>query len=133
LAETEIAWSMRIVQPVVRSDAGAGERIRRMLISKATRTFADSLTLLNCRRLPARLNSTEVAVLLGVQDHDVSVLTGAKLLAPLGKPAANAPKYFAAVEVANERRILSGFRTRPKYWRSIGSEKTEESAPALRC
>jgi hypothetical protein len=92
-----------------------------MLVSKATRTFGDTLNLLNCRRLPARLNSTEVAVLLGVQDHDVSVLIGAKLLVPLGKPAANAPKYFAAVEVseraANPEWLSNATKILAKHWR----------------
>jgi hypothetical protein len=44
------------------------------------------LALLNCRRLPARLSTGEP-------------LIAAKLLAPLGKPAPNAPKYFATVDV----------------------------------
>src|SRR5439155_12795697 len=111
----------RAVESVVRACAGAGGRIDRMLVSKATRTFADALNLLNCRRLPARLNSSEVAVLLGVQDHDVSVLTGAKLLVPLGKPAANAPKYFAAVEVleraSNPEWLSSATQVLSKFWR----------------
>ena len=59
----------------------------------------EAVALLNCRRLPARLNSSETALLLGFQEHDISTLVAARLLAPLGKPAANAPKYFAAVEV----------------------------------
>src|SRR5436190_12270428 len=92
-----------------------------MLISKATRTFADALNLLNCRRLPALLNSTEVAVLLGVQDHDVPVLMGAKLLTPLGKPAPNAPKYFAAVEVAERASspewLSNATKVIAKHWR----------------
>ena len=54
-----------------------------------------ALSLLNCRRLPGRLNTTEAAILLGFQEHDIPALTFAKLLAPLGKPATNAPKYFA--------------------------------------
>src|SRR6266496_4098127 len=112
---------MRAVDSVVRSTAGGRGRIGEMLASKATRTFGDSLNLLNCRRLPARLNSTEVAVLLGVQDHDVSVLIGAKLLVPLGKPAANAPKYFAAVEVAeraaNPEWLSNATKILAKHWR----------------
>src|SRR5438874_4138545 len=92
-----------------------------MLVSKATRTFGDALNLLNCRRLPARLNSTEVAVLLGVQDHDVPILICAKLLVPLGKPAANAPKYFAAVEVLeralNPDWLTQATKVLATYWR----------------
>jgi hypothetical protein len=56
---------------------------------------------LNCRRLPGRLNTADTAVLLGFQEHDIPVLIAAKLLTPLGRPAANAPKYFAAVEVVD--------------------------------
>jgi|SRR5581483_11273851 len=90
-----------------------------MLVSKTTWT-SDSLNLLNCRRLPARLNSTEVAVLLGVQSHDVPILVGAKLLIPLGKPAPNAPKYFAAVEVAeragNPEWLTQATKVLTRYW-----------------
>jgi hypothetical protein len=66
---------------------------------KATSSLDNALALLNCRRLPARLNTSEAAVLLGVQEHDIAPLIAAKLLAPLGKPAPNAPKYFASVEI----------------------------------
>ena len=70
-----------------------------MLTSRHQCTVQEAMALLNCRRLPVRLNSSEVALLLGFQEHDISALVAARLLAPLGKPAANAPKYFAAVEV----------------------------------
>jgi hypothetical protein len=73
------------------------------------------------------LNSTEVAVLLGVQDHDVPVLVGAKLLVPLGKPAANAPKYFAAVEVAerasNPEWLTQATKVLAKYWQRKNQRK----------
>lgn len=55
--------------------------------------------LLNCRRLPARLSTSEVAAVLGFQDHDIAPITASKLLTPLGRPAQNAPKYFATVEI----------------------------------
>lgn len=71
----------------------------RMLPINYSLSTQDKLSLLNCRRLPARLNSSETAVLLGLNDHDVTTLIAAKLLLPLGKPAQNAPKYFAAVDV----------------------------------
>ena len=70
-----------------------------MFRTKATSSLENAVALLNCRRLPARLNTSETAVLLGVQEHDIAPLIAAKLLTPLGKPAPNAPKYFAAVEV----------------------------------
>jgi hypothetical protein len=49
--------------------------------------------------LPARLTDEQTARRLGFQKHDIPVLISAGLLKPLGKPAANAHKYFAAVEV----------------------------------
>jgi hypothetical protein len=58
-----------------------------------------SRLLLMSQRLPARLNSGQVAMLLGFAEHDIPILTKAKLLSPLGKPQANAVKYFARVEV----------------------------------
>jgi hypothetical protein len=71
-----------------------------MLASRSPATAQEKFALLNCRRLPARLNTSEAALLLGFQEHDIAVLIAARLLAPLGKPAANSPKYFAAVEIA---------------------------------
>ena len=49
--------------------------------------------------LPARWITSEVAELLGFQEHDIAPLVAARLLTPLGKPAPNVPKFFAAVEV----------------------------------
>src|SRR5215831_19236204 len=59
----------------------------------------DILTILNCTRLPARLNPGQTAAVLGCKEHDIPVLVNAKLLTPLGKPAPNAQKYFAAVTI----------------------------------
>jgi hypothetical protein len=71
-----------------------------MLAGRTVATAQEKFAVLNCRRLPGRLNTSETALLLGVQDHDVPVLVAARLIMPLGKPAPNAPKYFASVEVA---------------------------------
>jgi hypothetical protein len=70
-----------------------------MLTARHTLTAQDRLALLNCRRLPGRLNCAETALLLGFQEHDIGPLIAARLLSPLGKPAQNAPKYFAALEI----------------------------------
>ena len=48
-------------------------------------------------RLPARLDYTQTAALLGFRDHDIPILVRARLLKPLGNPAANCVKYFACV------------------------------------
>ena|SRR6202035_1669979 len=91
-----------------------------MLAARKMISRGEALEVLNCRRLPARLNTTEASILLGVQEHDVPVLVRARLLSPLGKPASNAPKYFAAVEIV-ERAADSGWlaeatKTLAKHW-----------------
>src|ERR1700726_3030013 len=72
-----------------------------MLASRCAATGQERVALLNCRRLPGRLNTSEVAVLLGFQEHDIAPFVATRLPLPLGKPAANAPKYFAAVAIAD--------------------------------
>jgi hypothetical protein len=47
----------------------------------------------------ARLTADETACALGFQPHDLAVLMAVGLLKPLGKPAQNAPKFFAAKTV----------------------------------
>lgn len=71
-----------------------------MLANRSNATTQEKFALLNCRRLPGRLNTLEAALLLGFQEHDIALLVAAKLLVPLGKPAPNAPKYFASVAIA---------------------------------
>jgi hypothetical protein len=70
--------------------------------------------------ITGRLNTSEAALLLGFKEHDIALLIAAKLLVPLGKRAPNAPKYFAAVEIA-ERALdgewLSGAtKSLSKHW-----------------
>jgi hypothetical protein len=48
---------------------------------------------------PARLDAKQTAQILGFQEHDIPVLSSHGLLEPLGKPAANARKYFAKVHI----------------------------------
>jgi hypothetical protein len=91
-----------------------------MLSSRSAATAQEKFALLNCRRLPGRLNTLEAALLLGFQEHDITLLIAAKLLVPLGKPAPNAPKYFAAVEIterASDAEWLSGAtKELAKHW-----------------
>jgi hypothetical protein len=51
------------------------------------------------RNLPARLDVVATAKLLGFAEHDIQTLMAAGKLMPLGDPAPNAPKWFAAIEV----------------------------------
>ena len=98
-----------------------------MLSSKRISSIQEATALLNCRRLPARLNSSEVALLLGFHEHDIAPLVGAKLLVVLGKPAPNAPKYFAAVDVlarADDVDWLSqATRALARFWQGKNQRK----------
>ena len=91
-----------------------------MLASRSAATAQEKFALLNCRRLPGRLNTLEAAVTLGFHEHDIAPLIAAKLLAPLGKPAPNAPKYFAAVEIvahaADSEWLSKATRVLAKHW-----------------
>jgi hypothetical protein len=62
-------------------------------------TFAEKSVLLTASRLPARLNNEQVAVLLGMAEHDIPVLVKRKLLKTLGNPIRNTVKHYAGVEI----------------------------------
>ena len=108
-----------------------------MVASRRITSLQDALALLNCRRLPARLNTSEVAILLGFQEHDIAPLVAAKLLAPLGKPAPNAPKYFATVDIERYARdvdwLSKATRALAKHWLGKNSRKAfcEHGEPAI--
>jgi hypothetical protein len=83
--------------------------------------FQEVLAAWAARGLPGRLDVAATAHLLGFAQHDMQILMGAGRLKPLGDPAANAPKWFAAVEVirlAADREWLNrATREVSKYWR----------------
>ena len=58
--------------------------------------------------------------MLGFHEHDICVLAAAKMLVPLGKPAPNAPKYFATVDILtrgeNRDWLSEATKTIAKYW-----------------
>jgi len=103
-----------------------------MLPARHTSSAQDTMALLNCRRLPGRLNSAEAAGLLGFKEHDIVHLVGGKLLRPLGKPERNAPKYFAAVEVVarmgNPSWLSEATRVIANHWR-IKNRTRREARP----
>ncbi len=58
---------------------------------------------------PARMTAAQAADFLGFERDDLALLAREGLLRPLGRPGANAVKYYAAVEVAalwNDRTSL---------------------------
>jgi hypothetical protein len=98
-----------------------------MLASRSAATPQEKFALLNCRRLPGRLNTSETALVLGFQEHDIGPLVAAKLLAPLGKPAPNAPKYFAGTEIveraADSEWLGKATKALTKYWHRKNQRK----------
>ena len=106
-----------------------------MLASRAAATAQEKFALLNCRRLPGRLNTSEAALLVGFQEHDIAPLVAAKLLVPLGKPAPNAPKYFAAVEIRKQASSLqwlsAATKVLAKYWFRKNQRRQPRPAPSI--
>jgi hypothetical protein len=49
--------------------------------------------------LPARLTAEQAGWVLNCQTHDIPALINARLLKPLGNPAANAIKFFATADL----------------------------------
>jgi hypothetical protein len=83
------------------------------------------------RNLPARIDVTQTAKLLGFAEHDIPILVAARKLTPLGNPAPNAPKWFAAIEIIHlslDREWLhKATKELGNYWR----RKRERSATGL--
>jgi hypothetical protein len=50
-------------------------------------------------QLPARLTADQAAWVLNCQPHDIPALVAARLLKPLGNPAANSVKFFATADL----------------------------------
>ena len=73
------------------------------------------------RDLPARLDVAETSKLLGFAEHDIQILMAVGKLTPLGDPAPNAPKWFAAVEMirlaTDEDWLHKATKEISKYWR----------------
>jgi hypothetical protein len=74
------------------------------------------------RDLPARLDVPATAKLLGFADSDIQILMAVGKLTPLGDPAPNAPKCFAAVEIirlaTDQDWLHKATKEIAKYWRS---------------
>ena len=73
------------------------------------------------RQLPARLDVVATAKLLGFAVSDIQVLMAVGKLTPLGDPAPNAPKWFAAVEMirlaADQDWLHKATKEVAKFWR----------------
>ena len=73
------------------------------------------------RGLPARLDVAGTAKLLGFAEHDIQILMRVGRLTPLGDPAPNAPKWFAAIEMvqlaADRDWLHKATKELSKYWK----------------
>jgi hypothetical protein len=83
---------------------------------------------------PARLTAEQAAWVLNCQPHDIPVLVAARLLKPLGNPAPNAMKYFAAPELLESSRDQAWLgritQALQQHWRHKNSRRTpEDMAP----
>ena len=71
--------------------------------------------------IPARLDVATTARILGFPEHDIQILMASRKLTPLGDPAPNAPKWFAAIEVirlaADGDWLNKATKEVAKYWR----------------
>ena len=78
-------------------------------------------------QLPARLTAEQTAWVLGCQLHDMPILIASRLLKPLGNPAQNSIKFFAASEVlalSRERSWLMKATTAINvYWHSQNAKR----------
>jgi hypothetical protein len=94
--------------------------------------FQEMLSAWAARGLPGRLDVAATAKLLGFAEHDIQILMAASKLQPLGDPAPNAPKWFAALEVirlATDSDWLNKATCEvSKYWRHKRERKGKPSA-----
>ncbi len=84
--------------------------------------------------IPARVDASRAAKLLGVNDHDIPTLVRARLLKPLGSPIPCAPKYFATCELvrlANDPQWLDkATRVITQYWKNKNARRSDRQVPA---
>lgn len=84
------------------------------------------------KNLPARLDVGQTAKLLGFASHDIKILMAAGKLTPLGDPAPNAPKWFAAVEilqlVTDVGWLNKATKEVSKYWRQKRQRRGNQAA-----
>jgi hypothetical protein len=90
---------------------------------------------LNTLRLPARLDVESTAKLLGLHAHDIAVLVRSKLLKPLGNPAANAPKYFASLDIQQKASdvpwLAKASNAIAEHWRHKNQKRREDSVSSV--
>jgi hypothetical protein len=78
---------------------------------------------------PARFTKEYAAAYLGFEPDQITILVNEGLLKPLGKPAQNAEKFFAKIDldnVRNDRQWLSkATEAVNKYWQRRNAAKAK--------
>jgi hypothetical protein len=89
------------------------------------------------KNLPARLDVAATAKLLGCAEHDIPILMAVGKLTPLGDPAPNAPKWFAAVEIirlaADQDWLHKATKEISKYWRNKRERRQTHMTSSHQC
>jgi hypothetical protein len=83
------------------------------------------LTLLG--QLPARLTAEQAGWVLNCQPHDIPALISARLLKPLGNPAANGIKFFGTADVLENAKdrawLVKVTNTISQHWQRQNARK----------
>jgi hypothetical protein len=93
----------------------------------------DKEQFLNFKTLPARLNAAQAGWYLGFSPHEIPILVTEGLLKPLGHPARNAPKFFAAATLEEFRRdvkwLAKACDSISKHWKHRNHRETRSELP----
>ena len=81
--------------------------------------------------LPARLTAEQAGWVLNCQTHDIPALINARLLKPLGNPAANAIKFFATADLLENTKdrtwLVKVTTTINQHWQHQNARKRSVS------
>jgi hypothetical protein len=90
-----------------------------------------AMTTWAAKDLPARLLTAQVAKLMNCTPEDVAVLVTAGKLRPLGRPNANAVKFFSAVELmallADHEWLDDATKTIGQFWKRKNARRSAET------
>jgi hypothetical protein len=88
----------------------------------------DKESFLNLKNLPARLSAEETGWFLGFSPSEIPILMAKGILRPLGHPARNGAKYFAAAELEELRRdkkwLVKASDAIVNYWHNKNARKS---------
>lgn len=94
-----------------------------------------AMTTWAAKDLPTRVDVAQTSRLLGFTESDMQILIAVGKLTPLGDPAPNAPKWFAAVQMirlaTDQDWLHKATKEVAKHWR-IKRERQKTPPPSLR-